>query len=219
MCFVLTVPFALVVNSERVAVYTELYLDGSGLRQVSAEANSYFDQKTLNKWTDDVEAGDRWQIHWSSKSETKSTRTIGRNFISSRLMKPGNTDGSTIMDVVQRPLSFFTTYVWTEDVRLQYHSPTNAAEAKAGGHNLVYVVKMPGSILEASVSPASGIAQIAGNTATFKIDAARPTHTVTITSRKFRWGYLILICYVLAYGIYQGSRFIIRRVKSRPKRI
>lgn len=223
LCFMLTVPFALILNSEQTVLTTQVHLDGTMLRQVNAEANSYF-KRDLNKWTADVEAGSSWQRRWQKDSSTRSTTTITRNFIGSYLQPSDSGAELRIEDLAQNPLSPYTTYSWTETVNIKHLSVANPAEARAGGHYLVYHVIMPGSITDAHARPSTGPAlaapaNIAGNQATVMLDAAYPEHTVTVTARRVRWGALAVVVYVTLFVLVQISGVAIRRAQSRPKRI
>ena len=224
VCLMLTVPFALVLNSDKAVVTTQLYPDGTGLRQISAEADTNIFKKPLDKWTYDVEAGGNWQKCWQEDSVTKSTTTITRNFITGRMERVGDRAAPQIVDVFQKPLSIYTTYTWAEQVNLEYHSDTNPAEAKAGGHYLLYHVIMPGTVTSAAARAltAGGAAQngrLSGSHATLMLDASASQHTVTVTSRKVRWGYLAIVLYVALFVIYHGGSIVLRRIRSRPKRI
>jgi len=222
--FMLTVPFALILNSDKVVVTTQLYPDGTGLRQVSAEADTNIFKKPLDKWTYDVEAGGKWQERWQEDSVTKSTTTITRNFITGRMEQAGDGAAPQIVDVFQKPLSIYTTCTWAEQVTLKYHSNANPAEAKAGGHYLLYHVIMPGRVINAAsrALTAGGAAQngrLSGSHATLILDASASEYTVTVTSRKVRWGYLAIVLYVALFVIYHGGNIVLRRIRSRPKRI
>ena len=222
--FMLTVPFALILNSDKAVVTTQLYPDGTGLRQVSAEADTNILKESLDKWTRDVEAGGKWQKRWQEDSVTKSTTTITRNFITGRMEQAGDGAAPQIVDVFQKPLSIYTTYTWTERVSLEYHSNTNPAEARAGGHYLLYHVIMPGSVTNAvsRALRAGGAAKdgrLLGSHATLTLDASASEHTVRVTSRKVRWGYLAIVLYVALFVIYHGGSIVLRRIRSRPKRI
>jgi hypothetical protein len=216
----LTVPFALILNSTRVVVTTQIFPDGTALRQVSGEADTYF-YKSLNKWTFDVEAGGRWQKRWREESMTKGTTTITRNFLSSGLHNGGAAHAPQILDVFQKPLSIYTTYTWSEQITLKYHQRTNPAEAKAGGHYLTYYVILPGSVTAArcTTGSARGPAKTSAGRATFLLDASVPNHQITVTSRKGRWGYLAIMAYVLLFVIYKVTSAAMRYARTRPKRI
>ncbi len=219
VCFSLTVPFALVLNSARVTVTTQLYCDGTGLRQVSAEADSYF-SKSLDKWVRDVEAGAKWQEGWREESKTKSTTTVTWNFIANHMQEIGQSGTPQIADVFQDPLSIYTTYTWSERVSLKYRYDTNQAEAKAGGHCLIYHVAMPGTITEAVSTPVTkGGGHTTGRQVVFVLDASVPEYNVVVTARAVRWGYLVLVAYLALFIAYHLASFVVRRLRSRPKRI
>jgi hypothetical protein len=223
MCFLVTVPFALILNGEQAVFTTQIYSDGTGLRQIRAEAHSYF-RDSLDDWTGDVEAGGKWQRRWQRDSTARSTTTISRNFISSQLQPSGSGSHLQIQDVAQNPMSLYTTYTWTEKVEIKHLSAANPEEARAGGHYLLYHAIMPGRISEAAARPSSGPgipapSTIMGNGVVLMLDAAHPEHTVTITAHRFRWGPLAIVLYVALFVVYQIGGFALRRARSRPKRI
>jgi hypothetical protein len=220
LCFMITVPFALIINSTRVVVTTQVFPDGTVLRQVSGEADTYF-HKSLNKWTYDVEAGGQWEKRWRDKSTTRGTTTITRNFLTSHLHDGEATQAPQILDVFQKPLSIYTTYTWSERITLEYHQSTNPAEARAGGHYLTYYVLMPGSVTEArcTTNSAHGPAKTSAGRATFLLDAGVPNHEIIVTSRNVRWGYLAILAYILLFVLDKGIGALTRYIRSRPKRI
>ncbi len=213
----LTIPFALTLNSTRVQVATTIYRDGSGVRQISAEAGEYYAQD-LPRWTRDVEAGQTWQRYDRSSSATQSTVTVTRDFLSSSMDRIGDT--LRIVDVFHKPLDVYTTYTWSETVKLEYHYETNPAEARAGDKEMEYAVTMPGAVTEARCNPvAEGGQEIAGNTVTFTLAAENPEHTITVQSRQIRWEYLAIAAWIVLFILVKIIGFIVQRRRSRPKRI
>jgi hypothetical protein len=216
----LTVPFALLINSSGVSVTTHFWQDGTVLRQVQATAPAYFRDEGLPKWTQDVDAGGHWQHSWRAESESDGTASMARNFIVSRL--PG-ADGSGlhIEDVFQNPLSIYTTYTFEETVDIHYHNAPNPVEADAGGHVLSYEVQMPGAIVDAGAQPRSksGAPEIDGCKARLLLDASVAQHKITVVAKRIRWMYLVIVAYVLGFVLYKGIGFVRRNIKSKPKRI
>jgi len=215
----LIVPFALVINSAHVELTTQIYQDGSGLRQITAEADSYF-KRNMDKWSSDVETEHNWQVVQREDSATKATSTITRNLLISGMDKIG-TDGTPhIVDVFQKPLSIYTTYKWSERITFQYRYDTNSLEARAGGHYMDYTVRMPGVIMDATCNPMpKARVSTSGGEASFRLDASEPLHTVTVTSRRVRWEYLAIVAYIAAFIFYRIGKFTALRMRSRPKRI
>ncbi|MFP3904703.1 MAG: hypothetical protein ACLFWB_10725 [Armatimonadota bacterium] len=213
----LTIPFALALNSSRVQISTTIHRDGSGLRQVAAEAGEYY-ARDLPGWTRDAEAGKTWQRYSRSSSKTQSTVTVTRDFLSSNMNQVGDT--LTFVDVFQKPLDIYTTYTWTETVQLKYHYDTNPAEARAGEHEMQYAVTMPGVITDATCDPiAEGGQDISGNTVTFTLAADNPEHTITVHSRHIRWEYLAIAAWIVLFILVKIIGFIVQRRRTRPRRI
>jgi hypothetical protein len=61
--------------------------------------------------------------------------------------------------------------------------------------------------------------QIEDSTATFTLSAASEAYDVTVTSRRVRWGYLVVLLYLLAFVAYKLAAFLVHRAKLRPRRI
>jgi len=215
----LTLPYALVLNSADVAVSTRFWEDGTVRRQVRASASSYH-RTALAKWTADVEAGAPWQHHWREIGKSDASVRFTRNFIVSRL-PAGQTRRLIVTDVFDDPLNVYSTYEFTETVSIRPLRDVDPAMAAAGGRMLSYSVQMPGSIVDAVVNPMSGrgAPDIEGGIVRFALDPSVPEHQVTVVSKKVRWTYLIIILYVLGFVLYQGGRFIRRNLSSKPKRI
>lgn len=219
--FMLTVPFALALNSNQVTVTTTVYQDGSGMREIAAQAQEYFSD-ALPRWTRDVEAGGLWQRHWRSSSKAQSNLTVKRDFVTSNMNRVGGEDTLAIVGIFQEPLDIYTTYTWSEQVKLEYHYESNPDEARAGDHTIQYVVQMPGPITGATQQPAtSGSQEISqsGRRVTFTFDASEPEHSVTVQSRRVRWEYLAIAAWVVLFIVGSIIRFVVRRRRTRPRRI
>ncbi len=214
----LTVPYALLLNSSDVYVSTTFWEDGTVRRQVQATANRYHDDADgLRKWTHDVDAGAAWQEHWRQAGQTDGSVTLTRNFVVSRL--PGN--ALEIRDVLSDPLNVFSTYTFTEKVSIHALSDSDAAMAGVGRKVLAYRVRMPGAVAEATATPVSrGAAPaIEGSSVQFALDASVPEHQITVVSRKVRWEFIIIVIYILGFIVYQSATFVKRTVSSKPRRI
>lgn len=219
--FMLTVPFALALNTNQVTVTTKVYRDGSGMRKVAAQAQEYFSD-ALPRWTRDVEAGVPWQRYSRSTSKAQSSLSVTRDFVTSNMDRAGGQDALQIVDVFQKPLAIYTTYTWSERVKLEYHYESNPDEARAGDHTMDYVVQMPGTITSATHQPTtSGRQQVSqsGRQVTFTFDASESEHRVNVEARRVRWEYLAIAAWLLLFIIVSGVRFVIRRRRTRPKRI
>ncbi len=58
-----------------------------------------------------------------------------------------------------------------------------------------------------------------GNTAIFKLMASQPTLTINVVARRVRWGYIVLVLYVLAFVAYQLATFLRQAARRKPRKI
>jgi hypothetical protein len=212
-----TLPFALLANSSRVYLATTVERDGSLRRQITVNASPYFDRQ-VPKWVADVNAGGKWDLQWGKKTGTTYEHT--RDFRLPTLRETGESVNLVIQDVISDPLSLYTTYNWTEEINFDYLYESDPAAAKAAGSKLIYYLTMPGQITEASVQPGgSGLAQYEGSLATFTLGADAANYTVNATSQNLRWGYLLIVVYVVSFAVYQLTKNIRRLVAHKPRKI
>jgi hypothetical protein len=61
--------------------------------------------------------------------------------------------------------------------------------------------------------------QIEDSTATFTLSAANEAYDISVASRRVRWGYLVMLLYLLAFLAYKIAAFLVHRAKLRPRRI
>lgn len=210
-------PFALLVNSQSVHMNLQVEKDGSGLRQIIADASPYF-KNQLPKWVNDVKAEQGWDSEW--RTDDGTTFKYARDVRVPALDRPGGEAQLSIEDVFQNPLSLYTTYTWREEVSFAYLYPTDAAAAAGAGQKLTYRIAMPGTVTEATVQPAQDTqVQTQGSYAALSLGASQSIYTVTVTSQRLRWGYLIIVAYVLAFAIYKTLAFIGHRLRMRPRKI
>ena len=126
----------------------------------------------------------------------------------------------TITDVLQNPLSLYTTYTWKEKIDFSQLYATDAAAGEAAKLQLKYVVTMPGTVLESSAQPSKGgSAENQGGEATFALSAAEPSTTITVTSSKIRWGYLLVVVYVLGWIALEVFQLLGKLARRRPRKI
>ena len=211
-----TVPFWLVSNSSQVWMGLTVERDGGALRQIAATVHPEL-RRELPTWVNKVAAGHPWDAKWqsgdgSSFSYMRDFRTQNANY--------GEAGQLTITDVLQNPLSLYTKYTWTEKIDFSYLYATDAAAAEAAKLQLKYVVRMPGTVLEASAQPALGSSvENQGGEATFAISAAEPSTTITVTSSKVRWGYLLVVIYVLGWITLEVFQLLAKLARRRPRKI
>jgi hypothetical protein len=58
-----------------------------------------------------------------------------------------------------------------------------------------------------------------GRTAVFTLMASQPTLTLNVTAQRVRWGYLLLVAYVLAFVAYQLCEGLKRAARRKPRKI
>jgi len=211
-----TLPFWLMSNSSQVWMNLKIERDGGALRQIAATAHPEL-KRELPTWVNKVAAGRPWDAVWQQGDGTAFTymrdfRTQDANY--------GEAGQLQISDVLQSPLSLYTRYTWTEKVDFSYLYATDAAMAEAAKTQLKYVVNMPGTVTESSAQPSKGgSAENEGGTATFALSAAEPTTTITVTSSKIRWGYLLVVVYALGWVALEVVQLLGRLARRRPRKI
>jgi hypothetical protein len=211
------VPFALLVNSAQVHMTLQIERDGSTRRIIAADTAPYF-KNQVPKWINDVQAGCSWDRTW--KSDTGTTYFYARDFRCQSPADSGVNSQLTISDVFQNPLWPYTVYTWREEVTFSYLYESDPAAAGAAGKELVYEIAMPGVVTDASVQPSKGSsAEVEAGGAVFKLDASQPTVTVEATSQRVRWGYLVLVAYILAFVVVKVFVAVGRTLRLKPRKI
>ena len=208
----ITIPFVLLLNSDKVVVSTHMYGDQSGIRRVQATADSSM-REELVKWTHEMARGFyREPVHVSTDSVE-----VAR---SNQVNDLGAVDGvsTSVADIVQQPLSFVTTYNWEETIKVDFLG--NERE-RAVSDVIVfdYTLMMPGEIQ--STQPA---AQVDGDTAKWQIkpgdlDPDSGEITVRATATSFRWDVVVLLVYIGGYLTYRIVAFFVKRARLRPRKI
>jgi hypothetical protein len=62
-------------------------------------------------------------------------------------------------------------------------------------------------------------AELSGSSATWKLTAAHDQYEITVTSRRWRWGYFLTLLYLLAFVAYRLTDYLLHRASLKPKRI
>lgn len=214
------IPFALMANTWQVHMTLHVEPDGSALRQITADASPYFRSSRadegLPKWVNDVQGGGRWDMEW--RTDTPTSFRYTRDMRLPAVDRPKDTSQLTIVDVVSNPMSLYTTYTWHEEVNFVYHSETDPSAANAAGKELTYRVEMPGTVTDASIQ-GGGSSETERNCAVFKVSADTAEHTITVTAQRLRWGYLLLVLYIVAFVAYQVLTALGRAASRRPRKI
>jgi len=208
------VPYLLLSASQSVQLRTVVNLDGSGLRQytvICLPDRTKEVQKRLLEQTGDF--------------DRQSLRREGPNVVITRDWRPANlakavTDPDAIANleiagIVQSPISLFTEYHWSEELSIYQDTATPVETFGEEIATLTYKLNMPGRIVKAKTNADS----FEGRTAVWKLSADVSTYTLEATSRRLRWGYLLLLLYVVGFVVFQVVDYVTRLVRNRPRKI
>lgn len=211
-----TIPFALLANSANVSMNLTVERNGGALRQIVATAAPYF-RDQLPKWVNDVQAGYRWDRTWQQQSTDAYTYMRDYRTCNASYSDQGQL---VISDVLQNPLSIYTTYTWKETINIAHLYESDYLAAAAAGTKLQYTVVMPGVVVDSGLQPSKGSSvSNEGRAAAFSLAADQPTTTITVTSQKIRWGYLLVIIYALAWIALEVFQVVARQLRRRPRKI
>lgn len=202
-----TIPFVLLLNSDRVTVTTHFYGDVSGLRAVQAEGDSSL-QEEIAQWTRDFTPG----FDEDQNRVTGDRVLVARSILRHDLGTLADVQASAL-DIVQEPFSLRTHYNWSERLTIDLTYDNDKEHAAAPHTSLEYHVTMPGRILNAPG------ADINGNTATWTLKGDQPTHDISLTAVSWRWDLVILLVYVLGYLTYRTVGALAHRARLRPRKI
>jgi len=205
----ITIPFVLLLNSDQVVVDTHMYGDLSGIQRVRTVGDSSL-ARELRKWTREMTRGfDDAAFH-----TTGDNVVVGRNRQRNDLGAPNDVEAQAL-DIVQSPLSFVTTYTWSETVSIDFLG--NDKEQAAAPHaKFEYRLTMPGSIRETTPS-----AEVNGRTAVWTLTAEQPEdgYVITATATHVRWDVIVVVVYVVGYLGFRLIAFLARRARLRPRKI
>ena len=206
------VPYLLLLASQSVTFTTVVARDGSGLRQLTASCP-------------DGRVGDvtpRLQAASPDYAAAGRETSLGEVILIRNWRWPHAVSDRSredfslyIADVAQRPLSMFTYYDWSEPVFIEVQDATPAETEGQSKAILRYVLQMPGRIL--SVNGTGG--RIENGLAVWELAGDQQETILQATSRQVRWGYLLIVIYILAFLAFQAAGFVQRLIKYRPRRI
>lgn len=209
----ITIPFVLLLNSDSVVITTKMHGDKSGVRRVQATADLSMADEML-KWTREMARRFyREPVHKSTDS-VEVARSTQVNDVSA--IEGVN---AAVADIVQKPLSFTTTYTFEETVKVDFLG-NERERAAADVIVFEYRLSMPGQIQ--SAEPAG--AQIDGNSCIWELKPAdlEPDSdevVVSATATSVRWDVIVLLVYVGGYLLYRMISFFVRRARLRPRKI
>lgn len=212
-----TVPFALLVNSSITVLTLTIEPDGSAHRQISVVAAPYF-RDQVPGWTRDVRADADWDMAWAVNREDDFV--YNRDARIAALPESGEAAALTISDVAQSPFSLYTTYRWHEVVGYSYLYDSDPVAAEATNKSLIYEITMPGTVTNATVTPATGSStKTEGPKVVFELAASQGQQTIEVEASRLRWGYLLVLAYIAAYVIYCSACTLRHWLRIRPRKI
>lgn len=207
------VPYLLLsASSQSVQLTTTINLDGSGLRQyvvACAPDRTKEVRKRLLERTGDF--------------DRQSLRREGPNLVITRDWRPANLAKAVtapdaaaslqITDIIQKPFDVFTEYHWSEQLEIYRETATKIEIVGEEIATLSYKLNMPGKIVKTN---ADGVE---GGAAVWELSADVDTYTLEATSRRVRWGYLLLVLYIVGFVVFQVVGYATRLVRNRPRKI
>ncbi len=205
------VPYLLLSASQDVRLTTVVNWDGSGLRQYAVSCLKDRKDEVGSRLVE--RSRDFDQERWQEKGPVL---TITRDWRPANLA--GEVPGSSLhlSGIVQKPLSIFTHYRWSEELEIYRDTAT---EVETFGEEIAlldYELKMPGRVLPDTVST-NGKAR--GGTVTWELSGDADQYTLAATSRRVRWGYLLFLVYVVGFIAFQVVHYTAQVIRNRPRRI
>lgn len=208
------VPYLLLSASQSVELRTVVELDGSGLRQYTITYEGGRGEE-VNKWL---------QERTSEHARQLGPRREGPLLVINRDWRAADAEklpasGEPSLDmrgIVDNPLSIWTYYRWSEQLEIYRDRATQVETPGAPKAVLEYQLQMPGRVLRDSVS---GSGLVEGNTVSWKLSADLANHTLEARSRRVRWGYLLVLIYIVGFIIFQLTRYVAQMMRYRPRKI
>ena len=208
------VPYLLLSASQSVKLSTIVNLDGSGLRRY-----------TVTCVADRTKEVQKRLLEQTADFDHQSWRREGANLVVTRDWRPANlakavTDPDAVAslqvtDIIRKPFSVFTEYHWSEQIEIYRETATDVETFGEEIAGLRYELKMPGKIVQTKTNADS----IEQGAAVWELSANTDTYTIEATSQRLRWGYLLVILYILGFIGYQVIRYAARLVRNRPRKI
>ena len=203
----MTIPFVLLLNSDRVVITTVMHGDVSGTRHVRAAADTSL-RNEVTKWTRDMTRG----------FDSDGVETTAHSMVVSRSTQVNDLSAyqdvnAVAYDIAQRPFSFVTEYRWEETLTIEFLSNVRE-EAAAPVTTFEYRLIMPGE-----VQSANNGAEVDGRRATWTLTADQEQYTLSATATSLRWDLIVLVIYVVGYIGYRIIAYAVRRAKLRPRKI
>jgi len=208
------VPYLLLSASQSVKLSTTVNLDGSGLRQYTVTCvpdRTKEVQKRLLEGTTDFDRQSR-QREGANLVVTRDWRPAD---LAEVVTAPEAAASLHITDIIQKPFDVFTEYHWSEQLEIYRETATDVETFGQEIAALRYELKMPGKIVQTKPNADS----FDRGAAVWELSANVDTYTIEATSRRLRWGYLLLLLYIVGFVIFQVVGYVTRLVRNRPRKI
>ena len=208
------VPYLLLSGSQSVQLTTTINLDGSGLRQyvVACEPDRTREvQKRLLEQTADFDH-QSWQRKGPDRVVTRDWRPAN---LAKAVTAPDASASLQITDIIQKPFDVFTEYHWSEPLEIYRETATEIETVGEDIATLSYKLNMPGKIVRTRPNADS----FEDGAAVWELSADVDTYTLEATSRRVRWGYLLLVLYIVGFVVFQVVGYATRLVRNRPRKI
>jgi len=205
------IPFLLMTGSQEAGIITHVSPDGSGERLVYARtaADRVPETQKYIQTTLPVAAIERVK-------DESGQKLVWRDTQAANLANVAEAEFG-VMNVIQKPFSFFTTYSWKEKVSFDPGSVTDAEKVGLDKVKLDYIVQMPGKVT--NVTPAG---ETTGNQAEFKLDVSEDPVEVTVEAQSLRWPWILVWAWIIGYIVYRITHIapkMASRVPKQPRRI
>ncbi len=208
------IPYLLISGSERATLRTTVYLNGSGKRTIEAVTTP--DRQTeIARWLRDSGIGSEPVVIVHKPGA--DTVTIRRSRVAANFQQLGQQVRLYIQDILQSPLTIYTYYRWSEELEIKWDPATKIELAGQPQAYFNYELSLPGRVLPDTLQPANG--EVDRGKVTWRLSSAVSQYTIQATSRTIRWGYLLLVLYILAFVTYRVAVYIDRMLAYRPRKI
>ena len=213
--FLTVLPFVAALLAQDFGIHTRIEDDGTGLRSIDIVADKERGEQVLPGAAELLP-----HLGWCNRRmDTVSTGDSFRVSGNVRFTKPNGLDG---VRVVRRtrfggwpPIA--TTYEYTDTVKRSGFEGNEAETAAAPKTEYTYSVRMPGNVDDTSVRPAGGL--VTGRTVTWKLNAGKEKVEVAVSSADAHWAPVILVAAILLVGGASGSRYVLVRLRNKPRHI
>jgi len=208
------VPYLLLSASQSVQLTTTINLDGSGLRQYTVSFDQARDPEVPKYLREATRGFDR-----PRRRKEAGRVVITRDWRPANLAKavaaPDAAASLQITDIIQKPFDVFTEYHWSEQLEIYRETATPIETVGEEIATLSYKLNMPGKIVKTRPNADS----FEEGAAVWELSANVDRYTLEATSRRLRWGYLLLLLYVVGFVVFQVVGYGTRLVRNRPRKI